>query len=140
MSKRDIHATLSQILHHAQLAQQLCQGRTLPEFVRDWKSALALEEREVLAVAFFFVRDWKSALALERALEIIGEAVKRLPSELCASYTAVEWRLIAGMRDRLSHGYDDVDYEILWNVVHDDLPNLIHTVAQMISDTGGQIG
>jgi uncharacterized protein with HEPN domain len=115
MSKRDIHATLSQILHHAQLAQQLCQGRTLPEFVRDWKSAL------------------------ERALEIIGEAVKRLPSEVCDSYTAVEWRLIAGMRDRLSHGYDDVDYEILWNVVHDDLPNLIHTVAQMISDTGGQI-
>jgi len=118
MSKRDIHATLSQILHHAQLAQQLCHGRTLPEFIRDWKSALALE----------------------RALEIIGEAVKRLPNEVCASYPTVEWRLIAGMRDRLSHGYDDVDLEILWNVVHEDVPGLIDTVVRMISDTGGRIG
>src|SRR5947207_2951498 len=103
MSKRDTHATLSQILHHAQLAEQLCQGRTLTEFVKDWKSAPALE----------------------RILEIIGEAVKRLPSEVCALHAEVEWRLVAGMRDRLSHGYDDVDYEILWNVVQEDLPNLI---------------
>jgi uncharacterized protein with HEPN domain len=118
MSKRDTQATLSQILHHAQLAEQLCHGRTLPEFVKDWKSALALE----------------------RILEIIGEAVKRLPSEVCASHTQVEWRLVAGMRDRLSHGYDDVDYEILWNVVQGDLPNLIETVEQMLSEVGEDLG
>ena len=92
MSKRDTHATLSQIEEHARHAQDLCADKTPAELMADWKSSLALE----------------------RALEIIGEAVKRLPAELCAAYPAVPWRLIAGMRDRLSHGYDDVDHENLW--------------------------
>jgi uncharacterized protein with HEPN domain len=38
------------------------------------------------------------------------------------------------MRDRLSHGYDEIDYEILWNVVHEDLPNLLENVDQMIRE------
>lgn len=119
MSKRDTHATLSQIAEHALHAQDLCANKTLPELEADWKSLLALE----------------------RALEILGEAVKRLPAELCEAYPAVPWRLVAGMRDRLSHGYDDVDYEILWNAVHHDLPNLLKTVEQMMRDltTGGPL-
>ena len=72
---------------------------------------------------------------MERALEIIGEAVKRLPAELYEAYPAVPWRLVAGMRDRLSHGYDEVDYEILWNTVHQDLPNLLNTVDEMMRDS-----
>jgi uncharacterized protein with HEPN domain len=113
MSKRDTHATLSQIADHARHAQDLCAGKTLTELVADWKSLLALE----------------------RALEILGEAVKRLPAELCEAYPAVPWRLVAGMRDRLSHGYDEIDYEIIWNAVHQDLPNLLETVDQMIRDS-----
>lgn len=58
--------------------------------------------------------------------------MKRLPAELCDAYPAVPWRLVAGMRDRLSHGYDEIDYEILWNAVQDDLPNLLGTVDEMI--------
>lgn len=112
MSKRDTHATLSQIATHARPAQDLCAGRTLTDLSADWKSLLALE----------------------RALEILGEAVKRLPSELCEANPGVPWRLVAGMRDRLSHGYDEVDYEILWNAVHEDLPNLLKTVDQMIRE------
>jgi len=73
-------------------------------------------------------------LALERALEILGEAVKRLPAELRVAYPAVPWRLVAGVRDRLSHGYDEIDYEILWNAVHEDLPDLLKTVDQMIRE------
>jgi uncharacterized protein with HEPN domain len=56
------------------------------------------------------------------------------------SHAEVEWRSIAGMRDRLSHGYDDVDYEILWNVVQEDLPNLIETVERMLGEMGGELG
>ena|SRR2546421_5678048 len=112
MSKRDTHATLSQIAEHGRHAQDLCAGKTLADFLTDWKSVLALE----------------------RALEILGEAVKRLPAELCEAYPAVPWRLVAGMRDRLSHGYDEIDYEILWNAVHDDLPDLLNTVDQMIRE------
>jgi uncharacterized protein with HEPN domain len=114
MSKRDVSITLAQILEHAQHAQQICRNRTASELNADWKSALALE----------------------RALEIIGEAVKRLPHELCDAYPTVEWRLITGMRDRLSHGYDDVDHEILWNAVNEDLPKLVETIERMLADTG----
>jgi len=110
MSKRDTHATLSQIADHARRAQDLCAGKTLDQLLADWKSLLALE----------------------RVLEILGEAVKRLPPELCEAYPNVPWRLVAGMRDRLSHGYDEVDHEILWNAVHQDLPNLLKTVDQMV--------
>ncbi|HVS80555.1 MAG TPA: HepT-like ribonuclease domain-containing protein [Pyrinomonadaceae bacterium] len=120
MTKRDSLATLSQIAEHARHAQELCASQTPAELEADWKSSLALE----------------------RALEILGEAVKRLPAELCAAYPAVPWRLVAGMRDRLSHGYDDVDHEILWNAVHQDLPNLLKTVEQMMQDltAGGPRG
>jgi uncharacterized protein with HEPN domain len=119
MSKRDPNATLSQIAEHAQYAHDLCANKTPTELAADWRSSLALE----------------------RALEIIGEAVKRLPPDLCEAYPTVPWRLIAGMRDRLSHGYDNVDYEILWNAVHQDLPNLLETVKQMIRDStsGGRL-
>jgi len=112
MSKRDTHATLSQIATHARHAQDLCAGKTLTELLSDWKTQLALE----------------------RALEILGEAVKRLPAQVCEAYPAVPWRLVAGMRDRLIHGYDEVDYEILWNVVNEDLPDLLKTVDRMISE------
>src|SRR5712691_381684 len=105
MSKRDARATLRQIADHARHAQELCADKTLAELLADWKSVLAFE----------------------RALEILGEAVKRLPTELCEAYPAVPWRLVAGMRDRLSHGYEEIDYEILWDAVHNDLPDLLNT-------------
>ena len=67
-------------------------------------------------------------------MEVLGEAVKRLPPDLCQRHPAVPWKLVAGMRDRLSHGYDGIDYAILWDTVRDDLPGLLATVEQMLQD------
>ena len=50
------------------------------------------------------------------------------------AYPAVPWRLVARMRDRLSHGYDEIDYEILWNAVNYDLPHLLEAVQQMLQE------
>ena len=80
------------------------------------------------------VSDWMALLALERVLEILGEAVKRLPDDLRNRYPEIEWRAIAGMRDRLSHGYDAINHEILWNAVHERLPTLQTTVQQMLAE------
>ena len=78
--------------------------------------------------------DWTAVLAFERALELVGEAVKRLRPGLRDRYPAVPWREIAGMRDHLSHGYDDIRYDVLWNAVQNDLPVLLATVEQMLRD------
>ena len=112
MSKHDYRVTLRQIEEYAGRAQEICAGKTLNELVSDWQATLALE----------------------RALEILGEAVKRLPNDLRNRYTQVEWRAIAGMRDRLIHGYDSIKHEILWNAVHEQLPTLQVTIQQMLDD------
>ena len=74
------------------------------------------------------------SLALVRLLEIVGEGVKRLPLNLRSRYPSVPWKEIAGTRDHLSHGYDDVDYQVLWDAVQQDLPVLLATVEQMLTD------
>ena len=60
--------------------------------------------------------------------------VKRLPPELTSRYPAVDWRGIAGMRDRVSHGYDAIDYGVLWQSVETRVPGLLATVEQMLKD------
>lgn len=52
-----------------------------------------------------------------RSIEIIGEAVKHIPESLWQKYPIIEWRMIAGMRDRLIHRYVGVDDDIVWDVV-----------------------
>jgi len=60
--------------------------------------------------------------------------VKRLPEDLRQKYPHVDWKAIAGMRDHLTHGYDGIDYEVLWNAVHQRVPGLLATVDQMLGD------
>ena len=71
----------------------------------------------------------------ERQIEIIGEAVKRLSPELTASEPGVPWRLIAGARDRLIHGYFRVDLEMVWKTIHVDLPELHTQIKQLLEET-----
>jgi uncharacterized protein with HEPN domain len=73
-------------------------------------------------------------MAFERVLEVLGEAVKRLPEDLRKCYPAVPWRQIAGTRDYLSHGYDALDHQRLWDAVQQDVPILLSTVEQMLQD------
>lgn len=70
--------------------------------------------------------------AFTRSLEIIGEAVKNLPQEFKEENSEVEWKLIAGMRDRLIHHYFGVDYEIVWDVVKNEVPKLKIQIEKLI--------
>ena len=72
--------------------------------------------------------DWQAAAALERFLGIVGEGVKRLPLELRSRHPSVPWKEIAGTRDHLSHGYDDVDHQVLWDAVQSDVPVLLNVL------------
>lgn len=62
--------------------------------------------------------------AVIRQLEIIGEATKRMSGETRNRYDEVPWQDIAGMRDKLIHGYFGVDIEIIWNTITDEIPVL----------------
>lgn len=90
MSKRDPKVTLRQILEHARRVQE--------------PSTTTLQD---------ILKDWRLSAAFEREMEILGEAVKRLPSDLVARHPQIPWKQIAGTRDRISHGYDETDYNVL---------------------------
>jgi uncharacterized protein with HEPN domain len=64
-----------------------------------------------------FLADELVRSAVVRKIEVIGEATKRLSPEFRASFPDIPWQAMAGMRDRLIHGYEKVDWERVWAVV-----------------------
>jgi uncharacterized protein with HEPN domain len=71
-----------------------------------------------------FFRDPMTQDAVVRNLEVMGEAVKGLGETVRAAHPQVPWKKIAGMRDRVIHGYFQVDLDIVWEVVEKELPTL----------------
>lgn len=70
--------------------------------------------------------------ALIRSLEIIGEATKNLEEDVTSKYPQVDWKEMAGMRDKLIHGYFGVDYDIVFSTIKNDIPELHHEVLRII--------
>jgi len=79
-----------------------------------------------------FLQDVKTQDAVVRRIEIIGEASKNLPTNFKKKYPEVEWREIAGMRDRLIHHYFGIDMSIVWEVSRKDLPKLKKQISKTL--------
>jgi len=71
-----------------------------------------------------FMHDETLKKAFVRSLEVIGEATKNVSTELWQKYSHIDWRAMAGMRDRLIHSYFGIDYDIVWDVVTNKIPLL----------------
>jgi uncharacterized protein with HEPN domain len=71
-------------------------------------------------------------LATLRCLEIIGEAASRVPESLRQQHPQIPWPQIIGTRNRLVHGYDLVDYDIIWSTITQDLPPLIAELEKIL--------
>ena len=110
MSKRDSQLAMHQILSYSREAVEICQG----------KSRQDLDSDRLLN------------LALTRLLEMIGEAANRVPDDVRAQYSQLPWSQMIAARNRLIHGYDSVDFDILWAIINDDLPVLIRQLIEIL--------
>jgi len=103
MPRHDYRTRMRHMLTHAEEAVSMAHGRSRADLDRD---------RQL-------------NLSLVRLMEVVGEAAARVSPEGRQRYPAVPWPEIAGLRNRLIHAYDKVDFNILWDIVQDDLPPLI---------------
>lgn len=81
-----------------------------------------------------FHRDAKTFDAVIRNLEIIGEAIKKVPGTVRSKHPDIEWKKIAGLRDILIHEYFGVDAEIIWDIVKNKLPGLKLQIKKMLRE------
>ena len=109
MSQHNTNVSLRHMLDHALEAVAMIKGKTRADLNKD---------RQL-------------NLALVRLLEIIGEAAARIPKEEQARYADISWSEIISLRNRLIHGYDTVDFDILWQIVSQDLPKLIESLRKV---------
>jgi uncharacterized protein with HEPN domain len=114
MSRHDDLVSLRQMRDHAREAVSLSQGKTIQD----------LEQERVLS------------LALIRLLEVTGEAANRISPESRSQFPKIPWVQIIGLRNRLIHGYDSIDMEILGNILQEDLPFLIVELNTILAGSG----
>ncbi|MAT99888.1 MAG: hypothetical protein CL608_22330 [Anaerolineaceae bacterium] len=103
-------ASLLDIARAARLTQEFCRGMTRAQFLKDLKTQSAVLHQ----------------------LLILGEAVKRLSDDFRQRHATIPWRLIAGMRDKLIHGYDSVDLDEVWKTTSEDMPNLLKQIKPLL--------
>ena len=101
---------LKHMLDAAQKTIELVNGKTREEF----------DEDETLGFAII------------RLLEIVGEAARGTSEEIKMSNPSIPWQQMIGTRNHLIHGYFDIDYDIIWKIVKDDLPSLIQELKKII--------
>jgi uncharacterized protein with HEPN domain len=81
-----------------------------------------------------FAGDKKTVNAVIRSLEVIGEATKQLPLSFRDDYPDVPWKRMAGMRDKLIHGYFGIDIQMVWQVVEKYIPGIFALVREITVD------
>ena len=84
-------------------------------------------------------RDRQLLFALVKCVEIIGEAAAQISTETQATCQSIPWPQIKGMRNRLIHAYFDINIEIVWDTVTDDLPTLTNQVRAILERPPGQM-
>jgi len=106
---------------------------------RDEASLLDIARAAGLILAFkgeldeaAFHNDLKTQSAILHQLLVLGESVKRLSDAFRAEHPEIPWRLMAGMRDKLIHGYDAVDLVEVWRVAERDIPELLRAIEPLV--------
>ncbi len=112
MTRHDDTVSIRHMFDHAVEAVEMARGRSRADLDRD---------RQL-------------NLALVRLVEIIGEAAKRVGPATCEAHPQIPWTQIIGTRNRLIHGYDRVNFDILWRIVSGELPSLVEQLKTILSN------
>ncbi len=111
------------------------EGRSYRDYLADMLDSMDKARQFVEGMSFEqFARDDKTVFAVIRALEIIGEASKKIPPEVRTRQAQLPWREIAGMRDKLTHDYFGVNLRVVWRTVAEDLPSLESGIRALLQD------
>jgi uncharacterized protein with HEPN domain len=114
MSRHHDWVSLQQMLDHAQEAIRFASGKS---------------EADV-------VSDRLLQLALVKLVEVVGEAAKRVSPDVQAQFSDIPWKAIVGMRNRLVHGYDEINFLVLWDTVSVGLPSLAKQLEKVLAESG----
>jgi len=102
-------------------------------FIYDILDCIERIENYILNIDYDeFMKDEKTKDAVVRNLEIIGEAGSKIPKDIQAKYNEIPWLQIIGLRHRLIHGYFVVDYDIVWQIIKTDIPDLKRKLKDML--------
>ncbi|MEB3192716.1 MAG: DUF86 domain-containing protein [Snowella sp.] len=105
------------------------------DYLRDMAEAIELAIEFTDGMEFEkFTSDKKTIFAVTRAIQIIGEAVKKIPDTTRQQYPQVPWKDIAKMRDKVTHQYFAVKLDVIWDTVQQDLPLLKTLIADVLTN------
>lgn len=79
-----------------------------------------------------FLDDETLKRAVVRSLEIIGEATNKVPADFKVKWNSIQWKNMAGMRDRLIHDYIGINYSIIWDVIKNKIPELNDQIQEVL--------
>ena len=106
--------------------------RQLSEFLQDILDAITDIEVFTDGIDFETFRvNREKILAVVKSIEILGEAVKRIPDDIRSQHTQIPWKSVAGMRDVLVHEYWGIDVKVLWATVQEGLPPLKTVIVEI---------
>ena len=111
----------------------MTEGREYADYLRDILDSIEKAQRFTRGMDLErFRSDDKTVFAVVRALEIIGEATKRIPEDVRERHPDLPWREMTGLRDKLIHDYFGVNLDVVWKTATVDLPSLQAGVAAVL--------
>jgi len=111
------------------------KNRDYRDYIEDIYNEIQRIDKFIAGMTYAeFLDDVRTTYAVMKALENMGEAAKRIPPSLRDRFPAIPFKEMAGLRDVVSHNYDGISYDMIWEVVQHDIPDLLPELERMLDE------